>query len=218
MSQQHYPRWIPNPDQDAKNPSILVEDADQHRDLNSADFDAFQASLRAEEERRNDPRAGTAATTDLAKLYPRWIPNPDPSTIEKTPVILVQDPEEHARKHREDHALLHGTPIVGKSPAIHALKPAPPTIDEVLKAGYSQVAAEGIVAEEAGKAQRGELPYGPNAPTSDPKEPGGARVPIVIPLQALPLQAPAEPEAAPVPTRAPRGNRLGTVTSGEKAQ
>lgn len=41
----------------------------------------------------------------------------------------------------------------------------PPDLATVLAAGYSPEAAAAIVAEEQGKAERGERPYGPNDPT-----------------------------------------------------
>jgi hypothetical protein len=45
----------------------------------------------------------------------------------------------------------------------------PPTLETVLAAGYSQEAAEGIVAEEARKFANGEKPYGDKEPTEPPE-------------------------------------------------
>lgn len=74
----------------------------------------------------------------------------------------------------------------------------PPSIEEVIAAGYTPEAAAAIVAEEQAKAGRGERPYGPNDPTSpwgtptktavpDPPKPEAVNGAIAAALQKFDL-------------------------------
>ena|ERR1700722_5193111 len=56
--------------------------------------------------------------------------------------------------------------------------PKPPTLQEVMAAGYAKEVAEKIVDEEAGKARRGEKPYGDKEPEEPKFQTGG------VPLSA----------------------------------
>ena len=74
-------------------------------------------------------------------------------------------------------------------------RPAPPTIEVVLAAGYSPEAAEKIVAREQERAAQGLRPYGDNP---DPEPAQAAPEPQVAP--PAPQEAVPEPQVAQEPT------------------
>ena len=90
--------------------------------------------------------------------YPRWIQPAD-----GTPRRIVQNSEEEEAatgvKMNPD-----GTVAESNDPPPDA-RPAPPTLETVIAAGYSPEVAASIVAEEQAKAAAGYPPYGTNKPT-----------------------------------------------------
>lgn len=84
--------------------------------------------------------------------YPRWV----------SPAIGGERVLVHNHTHEESVTLIPMNPdgSVAEDP-----RPKPPTLEEVLAAGYEQKAAELIVAEEEEKAAKGIKPYGDIEPT-----------------------------------------------------
>lgn len=105
---------------------------------------------------------------------PEYKPIPYPRYIRKS-IITGKDVTVQNSVEEEYHTgvLMNedGTPVGSEEP-----KPTPPTLETVMASGYTKEAAEKIVDEEAGKAKRGEKPYGDKEPEV-PQIQTGAGVP-----------------------------------------
>lgn len=78
--------------------------------------------------------------------------------------------------------LVHGEPEEVAEPEGAALEPdpkRPPTLEEVMKAGYGEEAAQQIVAKEQAAFDAGQKPYGEAERTEEPANPGAEKMAAV---------------------------------------
>jgi len=100
------------------------------------------------------------------QYYPKWIDSPHGRMIVHSPL---------------QHSQMIGKEVDAQGNVIE--EPKPPTLDEVLAAGYKEPAASQIVAEEQEKFEKGYKPYGNVEPPPPPVEPPPAE-PAADPLQS----------------------------------